>query len=77
MTEEGEYCTHVLDQSLAIQNSLKSLDTLVLEKHLRAHVAVQFKSQKEKAVKELIKVFKRKQKSQLWRSKYHVLLSQP
>lgn len=64
MIEEDEYCTDILDQSLAIQNSLKSLDTLILERHLRIHVADQFKSQKERAIKELLKVFKRRQKNQ-------------
>lgn len=64
MIDEDEYCTDILDQSLAIQNSLKSLDTLILERHLRIHVADQFKSQKERAIKELLKVFKRKQKNQ-------------
>ncbi len=63
MIDEDEYCTDVLDQSLAIQNSLKSLDTLILERHLTTHVADQFKDQKERAVKELLKVFKRKQKN--------------
>lgn len=64
MIEEDEYCTNLLDQSLAIQNSLKSLDAVILERHLRTHVADQFKSQKEKAIKELLKVFKRKQKNE-------------
>jgi len=63
MIESDEYCTNVLDQSLAIQNSLKSLDGLILEKHLRTHVSEQFNSDKEKAVTELLKVFKKKQKS--------------
>ncbi len=63
MIDEDEYCTDVLDQSLAIQNSLKSLDSLILERHLTTHVADQFKDQKERAVKELLKVFKRKQKN--------------
>ncbi len=61
MIEEEEYCTNVLDQSLAIQNSLKSLDALILERHLKTHVADQFKNQKEKAIKELLKVFRRRQ----------------
>ncbi len=64
MIEEEEYCTDILDQSLAIQNSLKSLDGLILERHLRTHVSQQFASNKEKAVKELLKVFKRRRKSQ-------------
>lgn len=59
MIEKGEYCIDLLNQSLAIQNSIKSLDSLILERHLRIHVADQFKSQKEKAIQELIKVFKR------------------
>lgn len=63
MIEENEYCTNILNQSLAIQNSLKSLDTLILERHLRIHVADQFKNQKERAIKELLKVFKRKRKN--------------
>jgi len=63
MIEADEYCTDVLDQSLAIQNSLKSLDSVILEKHLRVHVVSQFKNNREKAVKELVKVFKRKQRN--------------
>ncbi len=64
MIESDEYCTDTLDQSLAIQNSLKSLDGLILEKHLRIHVSEQFKTNKEKAVKELLKVFKKKQRNE-------------
>lgn len=64
MIEKDKYCVDLLDQSFAIQNSLKSLDTLILERHLRIHVAGQFENQKEKAIKELLKVFKRKQKNQ-------------
>lgn len=59
MIENDEYCIDLLDQSLAIRNSIKSLDSLFLERHLRIHVADQFKNQKEKAIKELLKVFKR------------------
>lgn len=64
MIETNEYCTDILDQSLAIQNSLKSLDVLILERHLRTHAVDQFKSDKERAVKELLKVFKRKQRNE-------------
>jgi DNA-binding FrmR family transcriptional regulator len=58
MIEKDEYCVDLLSQSLAVQNSLKSLDGLILERHLRTHVANQFKNQKEKAIKELLRVFK-------------------
>ena len=63
MIEADEYCVDVLTQSLAIQNSLKSLDALILERHLRTHVADQFQRQPEKAVKELLKVFKQSSKN--------------
>lgn len=59
MIEKDEYCIDLLDQSLAIQNSIKSLDSLILERHLKTHVADQFKNQKEKATQELLKVFKK------------------
>jgi DNA-binding FrmR family transcriptional regulator len=55
--ENEVYC--LLEQSLAIQRSLKSLDGFMLENHIRAHVThqMQTKGQEEKAVKELIKVY--------------------
>ena len=57
--EKEEYCPRILEQSLAIQRSLKSLDAFLLENHLRSHVPHQMaqKGQEEKAVKELIKVY--------------------
>lgn len=36
--EQEEYCIDILTQSLAIQKSLKSLDKLILENHLRTHI---------------------------------------
>lgn len=63
MVKEDVYCINLLDQSYAIQNSLKSLDILILERHLRRHTVKQFVNEREKAVKELLEVFKRKQKS--------------
>ncbi len=36
--ENEEYCIDILTQSLAIQQSLKSLNKLVLENHLKTHV---------------------------------------
>lgn len=59
MIEEDKYCIDVLNQSLAIQNSIKSLDSLILEKHLKTHVAQQFVIEKDKAVEELLKLFGR------------------
>ncbi|MBI2086121.1 metal-sensing transcriptional repressor [Candidatus Daviesbacteria bacterium] len=59
MIEEDEYCIDLLNQSLAIQNSIKSLDAILLEKHLRTHVANQFQNEQDKAVEELLRLFKR------------------
>ena len=57
--EKEIYCTKLLEQSLSIQRSLKSLDVFVLENHLRTHVKHQLKDKKQegKAIKELIEVY--------------------
>ena len=57
--EKEVYCTDLLEQSLSIQRSLKSLDAYMLENHLRTHVKhqMQHKGEEEKTVKELIKVY--------------------
>ena len=62
MIENNEYCIDLLNQSLAIQNSLKSLDSVLLERHLETHVVHQMKDEKEKAVEELVTLFKRNNK---------------
>lgn len=59
MIEKDEYCMDLLNQSLAIQNSLKSLDSVLFERHLKTHVAHQFMNEEEKATEELIDLFKR------------------
>lgn len=59
MIEEDEYCIDLLNQSLAIQNSIKSLDALIFEKHLKTHVVGQFQNEQDKAVEELLRLFKR------------------
>lgn len=63
MIENDEYCIDLLTQSLAIQQSLKSLDAVILERHLKIHVKKQFEVQPESAVAELLKVFKRSTKN--------------
>lgn len=59
MIENDEYCVDLLNQNLAIQNSLKSLDSLLFERHLKIHVNRQFQNEKGKAIEELLKLFKR------------------
>ncbi len=63
MINEEAYCIDVLDLSYAIQNSLKSVDVVVLERHLQIHVSEQFSNQKDKAIKELIEIYKKRQRS--------------
>lgn len=36
--ENEQYCVDILTQSLAIQQSLRSLNKLVLENHMKTHV---------------------------------------
>lgn len=59
MLEEGAYCIEILNQSLAIQKALQSLERLVLEKHLQGCVKKQMRSnESERAVKELISIYR-------------------
>jgi len=56
--EKEEYCPKLLHRSFSIQRSLKSLDALMLENHLRTHVKKQLSGSEENhAVKELIDIF--------------------
>ena len=60
MIEQEEYCIDIITQSLAIQKSLRSLNKLLVENHLRTHVSEMFAAggeQQEMAVDELLKVY--------------------
>jgi DNA-binding FrmR family transcriptional regulator len=60
MIENEEYCVDIITQSLAIQKSLRSLNKLLVENHLRTHVSHMFAAggeQKEQAVDELLRVY--------------------
>jgi len=60
MIENEDYCMDILDQSRAIQKALASLDKLLLENHLRTHVAHMFAQggdDREQAVTELLKAY--------------------
>ncbi len=59
MIREDKYCMELLDQNLAIQNSIKSLDALLFERHLKTHVIDQFQNEKDKAIEELLRLFRR------------------
>jgi len=59
--EDDEYCIDVMTQSLAIQQSLKSLNKLVLENHLKTHVregiAAGNEQEQNKLIEELAKLY--------------------
>lgn len=57
--EREVYCPDLLEQSLSIQKSLKSLNAFLLENHLRTHVKRQMQQsgEAEHAVKELVTIY--------------------
>ncbi len=59
--EDDNYCIDILTQSLAIQKSLRSLNKLVLENHMKTHVEETMsrgtKLEKEKLVEELLHIY--------------------
>jgi CsoR family transcriptional regulator, copper-sensing transcriptional repressor len=60
MIENEDYCMDIITQSLAIQKSLRSLNKLLVENHLRTHVSDMFAEggdDRELAVAELLKVY--------------------
>lgn len=56
--QDDAYCMDILTQSLAAQKSLASLNKLVLENHLRTHVAdMMAHGDTDKAVAELTQLY--------------------
>ena len=63
MIENEDYCVDIITQSLAVQKSLRSLNKLLVENHLRTHVTDMFDAggeEREKAMAELLSVFELK-----------------
>ena len=66
MIEDEEYCVDVITQTLAIQKSLRSLNKLLVENHMRTHVADMFAeggAQQDAAVAELLTVYELENRS--------------
>jgi DNA-binding FrmR family transcriptional regulator len=60
MIDNEDYCVDIITQSLAVQKSLRSLNKLLVENHLRTHVTDMFEAggdERELAVTELLTVF--------------------
>lgn len=58
--DREDYCIELLIQSIAMQESLKSLNRLLLENHLKSHVTHQMSQpdSQDKAIVELLKIYK-------------------
>jgi DNA-binding FrmR family transcriptional regulator len=66
MIENEDYCVDIVTQTLAIQKSLRSLNKLLVENHLRTHVAQMFAEggdSQEAAVTELLTVYELENRS--------------
>lgn len=61
MVESDEYCIDVVHQLLAIQSSLKQIDSLILENHLNTCVSMSIKNgDGKKVIDEVMKVISKK-----------------
>jgi DNA-binding FrmR family transcriptional regulator len=61
MIENEDYCMDILTQSLAIQKSMRSLNKLILENHIRTHIKEGLtsgsKESQEHSIEELLKLY--------------------
>jgi len=63
MVEEGKYCVDIITQTSAVKQGLSNLEDVLLEGHLGHCVVDQIKKgETQKAVKEILKVYKLKRK---------------
>ena len=61
MVENGQYCIHIIHQSLAIQSALRQIDQIILKNHLQTCVSDAIKKGQEKEViDEVMKVMEKK-----------------
>lgn len=61
MVESDEYCIDIVHQLLAVQSSLKQIDSIVLENHLRTCVSESIKKgQGQEVIDEVMKVIDKK-----------------
>ncbi len=61
MIDQEAYCMEIVTQSLAIQRSLSSLNKLVIENHLKTHIATDIASgedeRQQAALRELLDLY--------------------
>lgn len=59
MVENNEYCISILQQSTAVQKSLREIDNLIMENHLKTCASDAIKDgDSEKAIAEVMNVFR-------------------
>lgn len=63
MVEKDTYCVDIITQTSAIKQALSNVEDILLENHLSSCALVQIKKgEEEKAVQEILKVYKLKRK---------------
>ncbi len=63
MVEKGTYCVDIITQTSAIKQALSNVEDILLENHLGTCALAQIKKgEEEKAVQEILKVYKLKRK---------------
>ena len=58
MVEDDQYCVDIIYQSLAVQNALKQIDTLLLEDHLHTCIPKAIQGIDQKKQEELLQLYK-------------------
>ena len=59
MIQDDRYCDDVLTQMLAVNKALKSLENVILEKHLERCIAKQIKEGNAEVTEEIMNLFKK------------------
>ena len=60
MVKDEKYCIDIITQVSAVRNAFSSVEDLMLENHLKTHVAHQMNGKDSiKAITEILKVFKK------------------
>lgn len=58
MIGSDKYCIDILQQSLAVQSAIRSVDHVILKGHLEEHVTHALQSEgKEKSINEVLDIF--------------------
>jgi DNA-binding FrmR family transcriptional regulator len=61
MVENGKYCIHVVEQSLAIQSALKKTDEIIIKNHMETCVAEEIrKGNTKEVIEEVMKVMEKR-----------------